>query len=271
LAVRQERLLVSAFQAVKPGGQIVYSTCTLAPEEDEGVVDGLLKRFAGSVEVVDVSRKLTAGANGLISEGVKDFDAALHNSVRLWPHIYGTSGFFAVRLTKLNPVGVDLQPAPSRQLARTGLVELSSKEITLLGSRFLQLYGFDLRSTLEEQELSLWKRGSAVFTLPEAFLRRFADLPFEAVGLLLGEESGDGFELSHEWVARYSYKFSSGFYILPEENVPAWLHGEDIRGMPFNGYPASSLVVVVDQSRRLLGRGKIQTQRLKNLLPRRLV
>ena len=43
LAQRQVQLLLSALQACKPGGQVVYSTCTLAPEEDEGVLDTVLQ------------------------------------------------------------------------------------------------------------------------------------------------------------------------------------------------------------------------------------
>ena len=45
LARRQEKLLTSALMALKPGGQLVYSTCTLSPLEDEGVLDNVLKRM----------------------------------------------------------------------------------------------------------------------------------------------------------------------------------------------------------------------------------
>ena len=65
--------------------------------------------------------------------------------------------------------------------------------------------------------------------------------------------------------------FKQGRYCISEEIVPAWLRGEDIHDLPTGGFPAGSLVIVVDSQDRLLGRGKVQPRRLKNLLPRRLV
>jgi 16S rRNA (cytosine1407-C5)-methyltransferase len=44
LASLQKQLILQAFQLLKPGGTLVYSTCTLAPEEDEMVIDWLLRR-----------------------------------------------------------------------------------------------------------------------------------------------------------------------------------------------------------------------------------
>ncbi len=50
---KQRWLLRSAISATKPGGVIVYSTCTLSPNENEGVVDWILKKEKGSIELVD--------------------------------------------------------------------------------------------------------------------------------------------------------------------------------------------------------------------------
>ena len=52
---RQVELLDSAFRALKPGGEVVYATCSLAPEEDEAVLDALLNLYPhqAMVEVID--------------------------------------------------------------------------------------------------------------------------------------------------------------------------------------------------------------------------
>ena len=42
-AARQEQILAQAARMIKPGGRIVYSTCTFAPEENEGTVLNFLK------------------------------------------------------------------------------------------------------------------------------------------------------------------------------------------------------------------------------------
>jgi len=44
LANLQKQLIRQAWQALKPGGRLVYSTCTMAPEENEAVIDWLLRR-----------------------------------------------------------------------------------------------------------------------------------------------------------------------------------------------------------------------------------
>ncbi len=54
LGVLQRHLLRSAVSATRPGGVIVYSTCTLAPEENEKVIDWLLDKERGAVEIEPV-------------------------------------------------------------------------------------------------------------------------------------------------------------------------------------------------------------------------
>lgn len=51
---KQRRLLFSAIQSLRPGGTLVYSTCTFAPEENEGVLSRMVAKFDGRVEVVPV-------------------------------------------------------------------------------------------------------------------------------------------------------------------------------------------------------------------------
>jgi 16S rRNA (cytosine1407-C5)-methyltransferase len=271
LAVRQAHLLASAFVAIKPGGQVVYSTCTLAPEEDEGVLQALLDRFPGAVRIENVHQRLSIPAPGLASDGAKSFDPQVQHAARLWPHLYDTSGFFAALITKLASVDRPVQPPPSRPLEKTGLERITAREENLLVQQLIDQFGYDLTSTLERHDLSLWKRGGVIFSIANPFLDRFRDFPFEAAGLLLGEQTPQGFQLSHEWVARFSMYFKQGRYCVPEEAIPAWLRGEDLHGLPAGGFPTGRMVVVVDQQDRLLGRGKLQAQRLKNLLPRRLV
>lgn len=54
LAIEQFSLLCSALSAVRPGGYILYSTCSLNPAEDEGVITRLLERREGQVEEIQL-------------------------------------------------------------------------------------------------------------------------------------------------------------------------------------------------------------------------
>ncbi len=285
LAQRQERLLESALQAVKVGGQVVYSTCTLAPEEDEAVLDALLQRYPGAFEIVELEGKLPQPAPALAKFGEQDFDPSVPRAARLWPHRYGTSGFFAALLRKTGPftqpsagesgqapgLPGGAQEAPSRPMSRSGFEELSEQEAQAWSDGLMQAYAFDLAETLERSRLALWRRGREVYAIPRLYLERFRELPVQSLGLPLGEELPDSLAPSHEWVARFSGEFLTGRYPLEEEHLRAWLRGEDIRSKPLPGYPTGMVVIVEDASGRLLGRGRVLRDRLKNLLPRRSV
>lgn len=267
LAARQARLLASAFCALKPGGQVVYSTCTLTPEEDEGVLDALLRQFPGAVQIEDLRQRLPAPAPALSAAGARSFDTVVQGAARLWPHRFGTSGFFAALITKIAPVaGPTLEP-PARTLDRTGFEPLRPQETVAIEQFFRDSYGFNLNAVMESQDLSLWRRGTRLFAFPNVYLNRFASLPVQSLGLPLGEEGPDGFQLAHEWATRFGRHFSNNTITLDADQAAAWLLGEDL---PLtNSYSDGAVLVVRDEFDRNLARGKVQAGRLRNLYPRR--
>ncbi len=270
LAQRQTRLLVSAVQALKVGGQVVYSTCTLEPEEDEGVLDAVLRQFPDSVRIEPSAVRLPEPAPGLSGDGERSFASGVEHAARFWPHRYQTAGFFAALLTKTGVTPGPSDPAPQRPWLRTGLEALPARAVGDLARWLEDEFGFALEAVLAGQRLSLWRRGRDIFALPEAFLQYFGELPFQQLGLPFGEETPDGFIPAHDWVIRYARQFSGGRFVLPPEQVQPWLRGEDWRGAPLEGLRRAQIVVVVNPEGDVLGRGKISSDRLKNLLPRRL-
>ncbi len=271
LALRQAGLLESALRAVKVGGQVVYSTCTLSPEEDEAVLDSLLRKFPGAFQVDDLSCRLDRPAPALGQDGARTFDPAVRNAARLWPHIFSTAGFFAARLTKLAPLQSLSQEPPARSLDQAGFNPLSQRESAAWASRLAELYGLDVSGLLASLDLELWRRGDHLYLFPLSYLQYFAHLPVQSAGMLLGEDAAEGFTPSHEWVARFGMHFTAGTFCLPAGALPAWLRGEDIPGQPSGSLPPGRVVAVFDEEGRLLGRGKVLSARLKNLLPRRLL
>lgn len=271
LAQRQRALLISAFQAVKPGGEVVYSTCTMAPEEDEAVLDDLLRLYPqqAAVEAVDHWPAM-APAPGLDSDGTRAFHPDVHHAIRLWPHLYQTSGFFAARLRKTGSIPASADPAPARSWAESGLNPVAPDVQARLTAELLQCYGFDLSKVIESRVLTLWQREENVYAIPERLAGRFGDLPHTAAGFMIGQWMDGQFVPSHELITRFDAQFARSRRTLPPEQVQTWLEGRDLRGLPGLPYPPGTVILLEDAQGRFLGRGKVQQDRVRNLLPKRL-
>lgn len=89
-AERQDEILGCAAKMLRPGGRLVYSTCTFSEEEDEGSIRRFLERHPEfDVAAVD-------GA----AMGLGDCEGNLGGTVRLWPHKIKGEGHFAAALVK---------------------------------------------------------------------------------------------------------------------------------------------------------------------------
>lgn len=97
LASRQKALLHAALDAVRPGGVVVYSTCTLSPEENEGVLTRALKRYP-DVRLEPLP-ELVDGLAPCTEWGGKAFPEALGPARRLLPGPRW-DGFFVARLRR---------------------------------------------------------------------------------------------------------------------------------------------------------------------------
>ncbi|WP_085314580.1 RsmB/NOP family class I SAM-dependent RNA methyltransferase [Derxia lacustris] len=84
--VKQRAILASASRLVKPGGRLVYATCSLLTEENETIADEFLAAHPEFVRL-DAPALLRAQHIALPEDGSP--------FLRLWPHVHGTDGFFA--------------------------------------------------------------------------------------------------------------------------------------------------------------------------------
>lgn len=107
-SVLQKELLKAAFHSLKVGGTIVYSTCSLEPEEDEMAIDFAIRKLKGlRVETIDI-----IGDPGLVNPFGKKLDPSIQNCRRLWPWKTGTQGFFVAKLTKI----AEIRPSANERL-----------------------------------------------------------------------------------------------------------------------------------------------------------
>ncbi len=114
LAAGQRKLLASALKALKPGGVLVYSTCTLTPQENEEVIDFALREFPVELEKVELpGLKIRPGLTEF--EG-KTYHSQLRRTVRLYPFENQTEGFFLARLRKTESLPREHQKRTYRPL-----------------------------------------------------------------------------------------------------------------------------------------------------------
>jgi 16S rRNA C967 or C1407 C5-methylase (RsmB/RsmF family)/NOL1/NOP2/fmu family ribosome biogenesis protein len=98
----QIAILKRALEMCKPGGRVMYTTCTYAPEENELVVDRVLSILAPKIKarVVQPDFPAIRYSAGLTSWQGKTVHKDLENTVRIYPHQNDTGGFFIALIEK---------------------------------------------------------------------------------------------------------------------------------------------------------------------------
>ncbi len=89
LQVKQVAILASAARLLKPGGRLVYATCSLLDVENEGIAEAFTAERAADFKVMPAVEAL---AKAHVSEAES---LVRGDYLRLWPHVHATDGFFA--------------------------------------------------------------------------------------------------------------------------------------------------------------------------------
>ncbi len=96
----QKRLILQAWQLLKPGGTLVYSTCTMAPEENEAVIDYLIRRNDGA-HIESKMLNLENQVPAVREWNGRTFHSSITGAVRLIPS-KTVEAFFVCTLTKFD-------------------------------------------------------------------------------------------------------------------------------------------------------------------------
>lgn len=99
MVFKQRALFKSAFLALKPGGRMVYATCTFAPEENEGILDWALNKTDGKMEILDWTPPISNWMEGITEWEGKNYSSETKKARRILPD--GTmTGFFIALIHK---------------------------------------------------------------------------------------------------------------------------------------------------------------------------
>lgn len=97
LSRMQRKIVASAVKLLRDGGELLYSTCTHSPEENEENVNFLLENFPLEVEKISLPLKCRSGIKEW--RGNK-FDNQIENACRIYPQDNDTEGFFLCKMKK---------------------------------------------------------------------------------------------------------------------------------------------------------------------------
>ena len=121
-AERQREILAEAWRVLRPGGTLIYSTCTFNPTEDEGVIEWLMSEYGEELESAD--RVETSEDWGVVRS-----DIGVFQCFHFYPHMARGEGFFAAIARKCDGAIRRSMPKARRKLfsqcAKTDVKELS--------------------------------------------------------------------------------------------------------------------------------------------------
>lgn len=242
----QKSIIVQAASMLKPGGMMLYSTCTFDQSENEQVISWLLEQCP-EFELCEMEGY--EGFSHGIGNGVQAENADIEKTVRIFPHRMKGEGHFLALLKKNGEIPEKEAPGKMRDFESRMPVELEE---------FLQ----SVKRTFDRTRLEI--HGERVYYMPEGLPQK-KKLRFLRTGLLLGELKKNRFEPSqalamHLKGEEYPYILN---FPCEDERVVKYLKGEtlEVSDLVSDTEKGWYLVCVDGYS---LGFGKLLNGMLKN-------
>lgn len=250
-AMRQQEILICAASMLRPGGRIVYSTCTFAPEENEGTVSHFLEEHP-EFHMVEVP--LYEGMSPARPEWTKHPAKDLQFGIRLFPHKLQGEGHFLAVLEKDGKVSKEYKG----YCANGPQKSLSEKDIR----EYLDFCKENIKNASQGIYL---KFGDQLYVAPEG-MPATRGMKVLRPGLHLGTMKKNRFEPSHALALALSADEVVHSMDLPVEDprVQAYLNGQTFSAEGEKGW---YLITVDGYS---IGWGKLAGGVMKNHYPKGL-
>lgn len=255
----QKDLIISAYKALKPGGRLVYSTCTLSKEENQEVCQHLLDLYGDTIRIKPLSGLFEGADKAITAEGY------LH----VYPNLYDCEGFFVACFEKQRSdvFSTDKISNPS---SRFNFLPICDENYAT-ASTYTSIFGWDI-STINHQLWQKDNRGKSVeiWYLPKSTEKLCQHIKLNRYGIKLMEISKHGVKLNHQAAISFGDKFSQQRIELTAQQAEDYYQGKDIfLDSPVKAPNHKEFIVTNKQTP--LGLVKHLGNKLKNNLPRDLV
>ena len=252
----QLRLLIAAIKMIKEGGEVVYSTCTLTPEENEFIIDKVLQKYP--VEIQDIEMPVKS-REGFTSYKGNTLNPELIKAKRILPWEVDSDGFFIVKLKKTGKtISPELTPPKSGKLKMVNYEKTEMKKILGLIEK-----DFGISSEVLNNYKYLIKRNDIYFVNKE-WEGVFPDI-FERIGTRFGIIDKAGKIILHTQAAQVLQNEISRriFQIETLDDLKIYLEGGTIKNK--NIELGQCIVKYKD---KILGTAIVTTQGIKSRFPR---
>lgn len=101
----QKKMIAAALISLKVGGELVYSTCTYAPEENEAVIDWVIQMAGDRVEIIEPNLKISNIGDTVLSWQGLNYARKVRMTKRVLPN-REMEGFFVAKIRKIKPVKI---------------------------------------------------------------------------------------------------------------------------------------------------------------------
>lgn len=250
-AERQAEILECAASMLRPGGRMVYSTCTFAPEENEGTISQFLAKHP-EFEIADVMHypQMSSG----LAAWTSDPQPGLERTIRLFPHRVDGEGHYLAVLTKAGSVSENYEGYCARGMEK-GIPERDAKE-------YLDFAKETLRN---KPEGNLIRFGEQLYLAPEN-MPSTKGLKVLRPGLHLGTMKKNRFEPSHALALALRSEDVLHSYDMAgdSQDVRMYLNGQTLQA---DGEKGWYLMTVDGYS---IGWGKLAGGMIKNHYPKGL-
>jgi len=264
----QKQLIDSAWKMLKPGGRLIYSTCTLSHAENHDVIRRLTEQHSDA-EIEDLSQAFEDASVACTLEGF------LH----LWPENYDSEGFFVASIKKRGLLKLNV-PHNEATINR-GFSALSKKQFALLQQYYQQHFEFDITPIAETLACREQKSVMQIWSIPRAAVELKESLKLQRAGIricdIVSGRTESHIKTQHEMINSYGNEFQKQIFEIDEDQCKSILMGNNlqfssdatntvnlIKGeclLRFNNHPIGMSKVIIKTNQVVI----------KNNLPRHLL
>ncbi|WP_125763864.1 RsmF rRNA methyltransferase first C-terminal domain-containing protein [Companilactobacillus hulinensis] len=247
-ANRQRHILDSAFKLLKPGGTLVYSTCTFSPEENEENIDYFLNQYPDMQ--MDEIKKYDGMEDGKPEWG--HGNAELTKALRMFPDQFEGEGHFICKMTKSG------EPDKSRE-------KDISNGIGKDEFKFVEKFA---KTNLNGLTQNNWFKVSDFLYQAASLDNRFKSLHVLRNGLKLGEFKKNRFEPDIAWILAIEPTVLKSVFELDDDQFETYMHGESVILSNDPGF--DNKWIGLSYQGKLFSWGRYSNKQIKNVYPKGL-